>query len=77
MLAEQFGEQVFAGRLGRLYYVMPADIAEAWQVFTKFNDKAWSFTDCTSKVVMAKQNISTAFSFDHHFQQFGTVTVVP
>jgi uncharacterized protein len=77
VLAEQFGGQVFAGRLGALYYLTPADIAEAWQVFTRFNDKNWSFTDCTSKVVMATQNVSTALSFDHHFRQFGSITVVP
>jgi len=77
VLAEHFGGEVFAGRLGQLYYLTPADIADAWQAFTKFNDKDWSFTDCTSKVIMAKFNISTAFSFDHHFRQFGSVTVVP
>ena len=49
----------------------------AWQVFRRFSDKEWSFTDCTSKVVMDRLGITTAFTFDHHFRQFGAVTLVP
>jgi predicted nucleic acid-binding protein len=45
--------------------------------FRRFADKDWSFTDCTSCVVMQKLGITTACSFDHHFRQFGTVSVVP
>lgn len=49
----------------------------AWQVFHDFDDKDWSFTDCTSKVLIEQFGIETAFTFDHHFRQFGTVVVVP
>jgi len=46
----------------------------AWGVFEQFNvDKEWSFTECTSKVVMERRNILEAFSFDHHFEQMGFV----
>lgn len=31
-----------------------ADFDAAWEVFQKFEDKAWSFTDCTSRVVMER-----------------------
>ncbi len=61
----------------RLYYLTPEDIGAAWQVFRQYEDKEWSFTDCTSKVVIEKLGLTHAFSFDHHFRQFGTVTVVP
>jgi predicted nucleic acid-binding protein len=50
---------------------------EACHVYTAFMDKAWSFTDCTSYVVMKHLSIRKAFSFDSHFRQFGTVDVVP
>jgi len=40
-------------------------------------DKEWSFTDCTSKFVIAQLAIAYALSFDQHFRQFGTVIVVP
>jgi predicted nucleic acid-binding protein len=49
----------------------------AWETFERFADKDWSFTDCTSKVVIEQLGITHAFSFDHHFQQFGTVQLVP
>jgi predicted nucleic acid-binding protein len=45
---------------------------EAWQVFEQFNtDKYWSFTDCVSYVVMKRDGILEAFTFDHHFKQMG------
>jgi predicted nucleic acid-binding protein len=53
------------------------DIREAWSIFLRYSDKEWSFTDCTSKVVIEKLQITTAFAFDHHFRRFGTVQVVP
>jgi predicted nucleic acid-binding protein len=57
--------------------VTQADIRKATDVFFDFADKDWSFTDCTSRVVMERLGIGRAFSFDEHFRQFGTVTVVP
>ncbi len=49
------------------------DVSErAWSVFEQFNtDKEWSFTDCTSYVVMKQEHIDEAFTFDHHFAQMG------
>ena len=71
------GEELFSGRLLRLVYLQPADIREAWRVFTSFRDKDWSFTDCTSYVVMQRLGIAEAAAFDEHFRQFGFVTVLP
>lgn len=51
-------------------YVSEAIEQEAWTVFERFNvDKNWSFTDCTSKVIMEKRGINEVFAFDHHFEQ--------
>lgn len=47
---------------------------QTWQIFEQFNtDKQWSFTDCTSYVVMKDQGITEAFTFDHHFSQMGFI----
>ena len=47
---------------------------ESWEVFDRFNrDKKWSFTDCTSKVVMDLLRIEDVFTFDFHFEQMGFV----
>jgi predicted nucleic acid-binding protein len=75
--AREWGRAAFAGNLARIYYLTADDIFAAWRVFEQFSDKEWSFTDCTSKVVMERLGITTAFAFDSHFHQFGTVNVVP
>lgn len=72
-----FGDEIFKGELAELIYLNADIIEEAWEVFQRYNDKGWSFTDCTSKVLMERMQITTAFAFDHHFRQFGTITVVP
>jgi predicted nucleic acid-binding protein len=71
------GEAFFGARLAEVYRLSEADIASAWEVFRRFDDKGWSFTDCTSKVVSERHNVRQAFAFDQHFRQFGTVQVVP
>ena len=71
------GAQLFSGEIAHIHYLAAGDIAAAWQIFQRYSDKEWSFTDCTSKVVMDRLGITTAFTFDHHFRQFGGITVVP
>ncbi len=46
---------------------------EAWQVFVRYADKEWSFTDCTSFVLMQRLGLTEAFTFDDHFRQKGYV----
>jgi hypothetical protein len=53
------------------------DADEAWATFAQYEDKNWSFTDCSSKVVMDQMTIAQAFAFDQHFRQFGTVNMAP
>ena len=43
----------------------------AWQLFERYDDKIWSFTDCTSFAVMRQMELLQAFAFDSHFQQAG------
>jgi predicted nucleic acid-binding protein len=61
----------------RLERVTETDFAEAIEVYEQFADKEWSFTDCTSFAVIKRLGIGRAFSFDHHFRQFGIIAVVP
>jgi len=75
--AVAFGRRVIEGQWAKIVRIDDADFSSAWALFQKFSDKEWSFTDCTSRVVMERLGISRAFAFDDHFRQFGTVTVVP
>lgn len=70
-------EAFFTDALCTIYYLTEDDIKETWQVFQRFSDKEWSFTDCSSKVVMEKLRINKAFTFDHHFTQFGLGEILP
>ena len=71
------GARFFQQDLVAIHKITTGDLTLAWKTFEQFDDKNWSFTDCTSKVVMEQLDIEVAFAFDHHFHQFGTVQVVP
>lgn len=71
------GAEFFHAELAEIHKITPTDLMLAWKIFEQFADKNWSFTDCTSKVVMEQLGIDMAFAFDHHFHQFGTIQVVP
>jgi predicted nucleic acid-binding protein len=72
-----FGEQLIDQQFAQVVNVLESDFLAAWSIFKTFSDKRWSFTDCTSRVLMERLGIAQAFAFDEHFRQFGTVTVVP
>jgi predicted nucleic acid-binding protein len=40
-------------------------------LFKRYHDKKFSFTDYTSFAIMRRQNVYEAFTNDHHFEQFG------
>ena len=44
---------------------------EAWRLYSERLDKEWSFTDCTSFIVMNRMGLTDAFTSDHHFEQAG------
>jgi hypothetical protein len=75
--AEAFGKSMFEVPIANIHYLSPDEILAAWRVFRDFRDKAWSFTDATSKVVIEKLGLRQAFAFDQHFLQFGSVEIVP
>ncbi|HYF48402.1 MAG TPA: type II toxin-antitoxin system VapC family toxin [Planctomycetota bacterium] len=77
LLAQTLGASLFGADIQMVHFLSEAELLDAWAVFQKFSDKEWSFTDCTSKVVMERLGIKTAFTFDHHFKQFGDIEIVP
>jgi len=71
------GDRFFRAGLTEIHKITEMDLTLAWETFERFADKDWSFTDCTSKVVIEQLGVTQAFAFDHHFKQFGVVQVVP
>ena len=52
-------------------WITPSDEKQAWELFVSRKDKAYSFTDCTSFVVMKRMKLSKCLSLDGHFRQEG------
>jgi predicted nucleic acid-binding protein len=44
---------------------------EAFQLYCDRADKRWSFTDCSSFLIMDRFGIAAALSHDRHFEQAG------
>lgn len=75
--AIEVGRLLLESELIRIHHVSRDDFRRAWNLFQRTHVSGWSFTDCTSKIVLDLLAIRTAFAFDDHFRQFGTVEVVP
>jgi predicted nucleic acid-binding protein len=69
--AVDFGEKIRDSRIISIIHISKEIEDEAWQIFKKYSDKQFSFTDCTSFVTMNNFNLSEAFTNDHHFEQMG------
>jgi predicted nucleic acid-binding protein len=67
-------EQLIAGRLLKVVHITPEFEQAAWSIFERYSDKYFSFTGCTSFVVMQLLGITQALTDDHHFEQMGFVT---
>ena len=74
--ARRFGTRIFDGRAARLEYITVQDVQQAWIVFATYRDKEWSFTDCTSLVVMQRLGISQAIALDQHFRKMPGIGVL-
>lgn len=69
-LAVEVGRALFKGDLARVDYCTRGDISRAWELFEKYRDKGWSFTDCASFAFMKRVRPSRALATDRHFDQF-------
>jgi len=76
-IAVRIGSGFWTQQSCELARISHHDTQAAWEVFTTFDDKTWSFTDCVSYAVMKRLEIKEAFALDRHFKQFGFVAVNP
>ncbi|MBM4135852.1 MAG: PIN domain-containing protein [Nitrospira sp.] len=49
----------------------------AFHIFKQYDDKDFSFTDCTSFAIMKSFKINKSFSFDKHFEQYDNFIRLP
>lgn len=74
--AVQFGKLAQASKVVQVIPVSASRWEHAWSIFVRFEDKDFSFTDCTSFAIMQELSLREAMAFDHHFIQMG-FTLVP
>jgi predicted nucleic acid-binding protein len=67
--AIEFGRKLRASDFCRYLVLTPQDEAATWAIFEKYDDKAWSYTDCSCLAVMQRLHITEALSLDAHFRQ--------
>ena len=65
--AAERSRNMFESRLLSIIRPDENDELAALELFQKYADQSVSFTDCVSFVLMQKQDIKCAFSFDRHF----------
>jgi uncharacterized protein len=66
-VAHEFGRRLKESGFAGLLSVTESDEELAWEIFRKYRDHDFSYTDCTSFAVMKRLGIKTAFTFDGHF----------
>ena len=72
--ASAAGHAMLESKNLRLVRVESPAFAAAWKLFVRRSDKRWSFTDCTSFVLMENLGIRKALTFDANFRQAGFAT---
>ena len=55
---------------------LPADEQRAKEILARHADKDWTLCDAISFAVLDARRVARAFTFDHHFRQYGRIHVL-
>ncbi len=69
--AVRLGRKLRASDFCRYHVLSPQDEATSWAIFEKYDDKAWSYTDCSCLAMMQRLHVTEVLSLDAHFHQMG------
>ena len=75
-IAIDVGQKLWNEDVSTLIRVTSTDEVKAWEIFVKYQDKGFSFTDCTSFAVMERLGIKEVLAFDDHFSQYNDFIVL-
>lgn len=67
--ALQLGMRLRNSQLVEMVIFTGAEEQLLWRIFTQYQDKEWSYTDCSCLVLAQQRKTDLAFAFDHHFTQ--------
>jgi predicted nucleic acid-binding protein len=76
-IADRVGADLWDERAAKLLRAGREDILRAREIFRSYDDKRWSFTDCTSFAIMERRSLERAFAFDRNFDQFPGIHRLP
>jgi uncharacterized protein len=71
--AGAFIEKIRSSKGLRTVWIDEALFTKATELFLNSEGRTWSFTDCTSFVLMKQLSITESFAFDSHFKEAGFV----
>lgn len=71
-----FGRQLKASKAFYTLLLTDEDKQTTWDIFARYDDKDWSYIDCSLLAVAQRLKLQRIFTFDHHFRQMG-LEVVP
>jgi predicted nucleic acid-binding protein len=55
---------------------LPAEEQRAREILARHTDKDWTLCDALSFAILDARRVARAFTFDHHFQQYGRIQVL-
>ena len=70
-LAVQFRQALSTSHIFTLRHATPEFEGATFEIYRRYADKEWSYTDCALFAVADTLNSSLIFSFDHHIDQMG------
>jgi predicted nucleic acid-binding protein len=53
-----------------------ADDLATWEIFCRYDDKLWSYTDCSLLLMAKRLGVSEIVSFDRHIRQMAGLGIV-
>ena len=76
-LVREFSDGLERSASVQQLWVTPEQYLQARELFLAQGSHSWSFTDCTSFVVMREVGVRAAFTFDRDFREAGFDTNMP
>ena len=73
---EQVLREIWESRIVHVELTTAGDYSEARALLRRYRDKAYSFCDAVSFVVIERLGLNQAASFDDHFRQIGQFEVL-
>jgi uncharacterized protein len=56
--------------------VLPVEEQKAREILARHTDKDWTLCDAISFALLEARHVGRAFTFDHHFRQYGRIQVL-